>query len=378
MLPQEPYKRFAVITLYCAVGLVITYLLFNYLWSAILPFVIAYFFAECFRPVVRYSESHKRFPKKSFVLFVVLLATASITMLIYAVARQVVLEMGELSQRIKETLRLIQADRNYAAAVIDKINSFVPFIDISDRLWEMRANLNTELLTMALSFGESAAGGLVSIIGGAAVFVPNALFTVLVVIIATYYFAIDRVRINCFFLSLFPKSVKPTLKNAKDMLAATVGKYLRAYGLLFLITFAELLASFVIIGLDFAFVLALVISLVDVLPVVGTGTVLIPWGAISLISGDYKTGIGLLISYAVITVIRQIIEPKIIGKFMGISPLATLASMYIGLKLIGIAGLFVVPLGAIVLKRVLEINQENGMESVYPSARSNALKIEDF
>ncbi len=363
MLPQEPYKRFAVITLYCAVGLIITYLLFSYLWSAILPFVIAYFFAECFRPVVRYSESHKRFPKKSFVLFVVLLATASITMLIYAVTRQVVLEISELSQRIKETLKLIQTNRSFAAEIIDKINSFVPFIDISDRLWEMRANLNTELLTMVLSFGESVAGGLVSFIGGAAMFLPNALFTVLVVIIATYYFAIDRVRINCFFLSLFPKKVKPALKNAKDMLSATVGRYLRAYGLLFLITFTELLASFLIMGFDFAFVLALVIALVDVLPVVGTGTVLIPWGAIALISGNLKTGIGLLVSYAVITVIRQIIEPKIVGKFIGISPLATLASMYIGLKLIGIAGLFVFPLGAIVLKRVLGSVQEQSIQT---------------
>ena len=358
MLPNEPYKRFAVITLYVAVGIVLIYLLFNYLLGAILPFIIAYLFAECFRPIVRYSETHKKFPKKSFVLFVVLLATGALIMLFAGIARKVVFEFSALSQKIKSTVQLIQQDDAYAAQIIEKINSFVPFADIRDRLWEMRSNLNTELWNLTLSFGKNATGGLVSFLGDAATFLPNALFAVLVVIIATYYFAIDRVKINCFFLSLFPKKVRPALKSARDLLAETVWKYLRAYGILFVITFSELLAAFWIIGFDYAFVLALVIALVDVLPVVGTGTVLIPWGIIALLSGSYSTGIGLLVAYAVITVIRQIIEPKIVGKFIGVSPIATLAAMYVGLQLMGLAGIFLFALGAIVLKRVLENQQE--------------------
>lgn len=358
MLPQEPYKRFAVITLYFAVGLAVTYLFFNYLWKAILPFFIAYIFAECFRPIVKYSETHKSFPKKFFVLFVVLLATASLVMLLYAVTKKVFIELNELSSRLKETVEQIKNDDSYAQEVIDNVNSYIPFVDVRSRLWEMRSNLDSELWTMALSFGESATGGLVPFLGGAAMALPNALFFILVVIIATYYFAIDRVRVNCFFLSLFPKSLRPTLKKAKDLLSNSVWKYLRAYGLLFLITFAELLLAFVIMNFDFAFVLALVIAIIDVLPVLGAGTVIIPWGIIALISGDYATGIGLLVIYAIITVIRQIIEPKIVGKFIGISPLATLASMYIGLKLMGISGLFAFPLGAIVVKRLLQMQQE--------------------
>ena len=84
MLPNESYKRFAVITMYTAVALTVVYIVFNYLWSAIFPFVIAYIFAECFRPIVKYSEKNKQFPKRFFVLFVVILAMGSISMLIYA------------------------------------------------------------------------------------------------------------------------------------------------------------------------------------------------------------------------------------------------------------------------------------------------------
>jgi predicted PurR-regulated permease PerM len=125
--------------------------------------------------------------------------------------------------------------------------------------------------------------------------------------------------------------------------------------MLFFITFAELFIAFLIIRIEYSFVIALLIALIDVLPVLGAGAVLIPWGIISMVFGNYSVGIPILISYAVITVVRQIIEPRIVGKFIGLPPLAALASMYIGLKLMGVIGLFVFPVGAIVVKRVLEI-----------------------
>ncbi len=354
MLPQEPYKRFAVITLYSAVAIALTYLFFHYLWGALLPFVVAYLLAECFRPIVKYSETHKSFPRKSFVLFVILLAAFAVSALLFAVTRRIFIEAGELSAKAKDMITLIRTDDTYAEEIINKINGFVPFVDIRDRLWEMRQNLDVELWSALVSLGENISGSLISFVGTAASFLPNALFSFAVIIIATYYFAIDRVKINCFFLSLFPKKLRPKLKAARDTLAESVGRYLRAYGILFLITFLELLVAFWILKINYSFVLALTVSLVDVLPVLGTGTVLIPWGAIALISGNYRLGIGVLITYAVMIVIRQVIEPKIVGKFIGLSPLAALASMYIGLKLVGIVGIFVFPLAAILIKRILE------------------------
>lgn len=354
MLPQETYKRFAVITLYIAVGIAVIYIIFGYLWSAILPFLIAYIFAECFRPVVRYSERNEKFPKRSFVLFVVLLSALSVSLLVYSLGRQIFLEMSEFLSSAKSMIAKIRLDDSYAAEIIDKINSMIPFVDLRERLWEMRENLDEELWAIIVSLSETALGSFLSLLGNMAAFLPNMLLTFAVIIIATYYFAIDRVAINCFLLSLFPKKFRPILKNAKDILSNTVGKYLRAYALLFLITFIELLVSFMLLGVDFAFILALLTALIDVLPVLGTGTILIPWGLASIFLGNYGRGLGLLITYAIITVVRQILEPKIIGKFIGISPLATLASMYIGLKLMGIAGLFLFPIVAIVIKRIVE------------------------
>lgn len=357
MLPQEPYKKFAVITLYAAVAMAVIYLVFNYLWGAVLPFVIAYILAECFRPVVRYSEKNKRFPKRFFVLFVVVLAAVAVAMLFYSLARQLVLEIIDLTGHITESLKLIRSDDAYAAEMIEKINGMIPFVDLRDRLWEMRGDLDRELWAMIVSFGETLSGSLISLAGTLVSFLPNVIFASVVVIISTYYFAVDRVKVNCFFLSLFPQWVRPLLKRTRDLLAETVGQYLRAYGILFFITFGELLLAFMIMRVEYSFVIALLIAILDILPVFGAGAVLIPWGIISTVAGDYGRGIGLLVTYAVITVIRQIVEPKIVGKFIGLSPLASLASMYIGLKLMGVAGIFLFPIAAIVLKRVLQLRQ---------------------
>ncbi len=355
MLPAEPYKKFAVITLYLAVAAAAIYLIFGYLWGAFLPFLVAYCFAEFFKPIVKYSETNKKFPKRCCVLFAVLLVMGTLFALLYALCYRLFTEISELFAFLKSTLSQIRTDDSFAAEAIEKIASMVPFLDIRDTLWEMRGNLDEELGSMLLTFGEKISGGLISLLGSAAGFIPNAFLTLAVVVIATYYFAVDRVKINCFFLSLFPKKVRPILKKAKDELATTAGSYLRAYGLLFAITFCELLIAFLLIGVDYAFVLALVIAIVDILPILGTGTVLIPWAALALLFGNYSRGIWLLLTYAAITVLRQIIEPKIVGKFIGLSPLATLASMFIGLKLMGLAGLIIFPLGAILLKRVLEL-----------------------
>ena len=358
MFPQEPYKKFAAITLYSVVGLLVLYLVFNYLWGAILPFVIAYIFAECFRPIVKYSETHKTFPIRFFILFVVLLAVGSIAMLFYGITRQIVLETGEFISKAKQTAELIRSDDAFAADVIDRINGFVPFVDIKDRLWAIRENLDAELWTMFVSLVDKLSGILVNFLGKAVAFIPNALLFTAVLIIATYYFAVDRVDISKSVLSLFPEKTRPFLKRVKETVAETVGRYLRAYGTLFFITFVELLIAFFILDVDYSFVLALVISIVDILPVLGIGTVLVPWAVIALVMGDYGFGVGLLITYAVLTVIRQVIEPKIVGKFIGLSPISALASIYIGLKLMGIAGIFVFPIGAILIKRIIEISRE--------------------
>jgi predicted PurR-regulated permease PerM len=129
---------------------------------------------------------------------------------------------------------------------------------------------------------------------------------------------------------------------------------MRAQLILTSITFSELLAGFLIIGIDNALLLAIIISLVDVLPVLGAGTVLIPWSIINLILGNAKLGLSTALLYVIILFVRQLIEPKVLGKQIGVHPLFTLAGMYIGLKLWKVPGMFIGPLAIVSLKYIFE------------------------
>ena len=133
------------------------------------------------------------------------------------------------------------------------------------------------------------------------------------------------------------------------------GKYLRSYALILLITFGELSLGLVLLGVDNAVLIAFCIALFDILPVAGTGGIMIPWAIFSLIGGDWGFAVGLVVIWAVITIVRNIIEPKIVGRQVGLHPLLALIAMFVGTKLFGLVGLFLLPLTlAIVLPLLRE------------------------
>ena len=123
-----------------------------------------------------------------------------------------------------------------------------------------------------------------------------------------------------------------------------------AYMLIMTITFGELLLGLLFLRVDYAVLIALVVAVLDILPIIGTGTILIPWGIIEIIKANYALGAGILVLCAVISVVREVIEPRIVGSRLGLSPLLSLVLMYAGLKLFGVLGMFVVPLTMIYLK----------------------------
>jgi predicted PurR-regulated permease PerM len=132
-----------------------------------------------------------------------------------------------------------------------------------------------------------------------------------------------------------------------------------------------------ITGQQNVFLLALLIALLDILPIVGTGTVLIPWAVISLIVGDYAKGICLLIMYAIITVIRQFIEPKIVGDQVGLHPVATLIAMIVGTKLFGAIGLFGLPISLAIIKDLNDHGKIHVFKPYKPYSKEEPEKKEE-
>ena len=133
-----------------------------------------------------------------------------------------------------------------------------------------------------------------------------------------------------------------------------IRKYILSYSLIMLITYLTLLLGLIILRVRHAPVLALFIAVLDILPVIGVGTVLIPWGIYSIVVGNRLLGIGLLVLFVANTVIRQTSEPRIVGKSLNLHPLLTLMMIYIGYGLFGVLGVFILPLIAVTLLTLLK------------------------
>ena len=192
--------------------------------------------------------------------------------------------------------------------------------------------------------------------------IPSILVGVLLFIIAA-----------CFIKNQLTPQKRRTLSKTKQIVFSSMGKLVKSYALIMLITFAEMsigLSVLKVIGAyksGYIFIIAIITAIVDILPVLGTGTVVIPWAVFSLINGSYGLGIGLIVIYACITVIRQIIEPKIVASNLGIPPIVSIMGMYIGLQLFGFIGIFIMP----IVITVLKVLNDDGVIHIWRSSKKS-------
>ncbi|UPU39036.1 sporulation integral membrane protein YtvI [Erysipelothrix sp. Poltava] len=222
-------------------------------------------------------------------------------------------------------------------------------------------NLDPDVIDIIESIGRSVvqsidgifkgiSGGTINFITRLISSIPSVLISILIAIISSFFFTLDYQGIVSSVMGMIPIKQRTLILDIKDGLISVLGKYLRAYAKLMSLTFVELSFAFFILGIHNPVGLGFMVAIIDILPVLGTGTVMIPWFIIELIMGNTPLGIGLMITYIVITVIRNILEPKIVGDQIGLHPLATLILIYVGLKMFGFIGLFALPISATILK----------------------------
>lgn len=188
-------------------------------------------------------------------------------------------------------------------------------------------------------------GFAVDLVSGVATGVPSLILSLLAMIFSTVFVVSDYERIAAFCTENVPHNVKKVLWNIRIYLTDTLFVVVRSYVLIMLLTFTELSILFTAFGIEHAVLKAAVIAMLDILPILGTGGIMIPWAVISLVLGYTGLGIQLLVIYAIVTVVRNYVEPKIVGTQLGLHPIITLVSMFIGLRLFGFWGLFGLPVG---------------------------------
>lgn len=329
------------------------WLLIKFGLPLIAPFLLAWGIALLLTPLAEKMSAHTHLSRRFCAVLLLLLALLLITLLLTLAVNRLIYELQRL-------LAWLGADGGARIAAIigrvrdwfERLGESLPFLD---HLWgseelegiwsgidETAANLINEALTGLSTQIPTWIAAVIRTLPAAALFLGAW-------IIASFYFCLDLKAIHAALSVMIPPAWGASLSRMRRRITGTALRWLRAYLLLLVLTFCELLIGFSLLGIEYAFLLALVIALVDILPVFGVGTVLIPWAVVLLISGNYYLGFGLLIVYAVVAVVRQIAEPRIVGGSIGLHPLLTLAAMYIGFKLFGIAGMLLSPAVALAL-----------------------------
>jgi len=186
--------------------------------------------------------------------------------------------------------------------------------------------------------------------------VPEVVVAIIISVVACFFMTADYDRIVAFVKRQLPDNKKQAVAVSKKTTISSVGKLARAYAILMLLTFSEMIIGLNIMRMaglyeaNYLIATAVIVALVDIVPILGTGTILIPWAIYSLLSGSTGLGIGLLVLYVLIYIIRQAVEPKLVAANLGLPPVLTLMGMYLGVKLFGFIGLFLVPLSIMFVK----------------------------
>ncbi len=349
---QKSIVLFLLYTAFAGVILLLIYALGKYVIPLITPFIIAWVFALVLQPAINFMEKHTKIPKSISTIVLLLLLSGVLVFVGYITVKELINEFNSISDRITKFIFELRADENKVTELIDKINSYVPIFDVSGILSEYWENFDENIIELSQKIVTNISSSVMPFLTGTISFVADFFIVAIIFVIAIYYIAIDFKKINQFMLYQFRGESKKYVILIKNQFFSTIWKYLKAYCIIIVITFLELLVAFSVLGVDYPYLVALVTALVDILPIIGTGTVLVPWGIVAIFSGDIFTGIGLLVTYVIVTIIRQIIEPKIVGSYIGMYPLITLIMMYAGLEAFGILGLFAFPIISIILKNL--------------------------
>ena len=360
----EKKRAFLIDLLYAAAIIALIYVFFKYCFVVAAPFLLSFFFAVILQRPIRWLDKKTKNKYHTFwSILLVLLCVAIILGPVISIIAALFKEIGNFASYLGNQLNDLPTFLVTLQNEILKALKFLPdsiYTSVSENITQFFGNLindfdvsklgiNMSSITSTLTSGIS---GVYSVVKN----IPSIIIAVVIGIIACILFTKDYKRVVRFIKLQLPDKHKNLLSETKKVFSSTILKMCRAYGLIMFITFCENFIGLSILNLigvmdnNYVFVIAIGIAVFDILPVAGSGGILIPWALVALVTGNVGQCIGLLVIYAIITVVRQYIEPKIVGNSLGVHPLVTLAGLYFGLKLFGFMGMFIVPICVMTVK----------------------------
>lgn len=318
-----------------------------YFWPFLIGIIIAVIVERLVNFCITKFKVSRKLVGTILVVVVYIIIGAILTLIISSLVKEAVSLSSNIPRLYEETK--IEYNAIY--------KTFTNFMDkTSDTLSNSIYDLGLDLLANVSKIATNAVNKIIDFI----IFIPNIMIYIIITFLATLFLVTDRRTIARYLTDIFPNTLVKKVMDVITKSFKSLANYLKAQCIIICITFTELLIAFIVLGQDYPLTLAVVVAIVDALPILGTGTVLIPWAIYSAITGNIGLGIGLLVTYLVITVVRQLVEPKIVSQNIGIHPFITLLAMYIGFKIFGLFGLIVGPVVMVIFKNVFETMFEAG------------------
>lgn len=380
----ENRKSFIINFFYFAIFIGLYYFVVKYAFGYILPFVVAAALAVFLQKPVRKISSKIHIKAHGavstiLVLLIVVIIVGAAGLLGWVLVSELKEFFTYLFSRFDSVNDVIVTAREFVMGIVAKLPRGLG-ATVSNYVSDFFNNLSTESSVIDMEMLSAPLSGAWSVVKG----IPSAFLSVLVTIISCVFMTSEYDLIKNMILDMLTESKGKKLVSSKQTVTRGISKLVKAYATLMLITFSEMFLGLNLMKLigvyegGYIAIIAFVTCIVDIIPVLGTGTVLIPWAVYNLVMGNVGLGIGLLVLYAVITVLRQILEPKLVANQAGLPAIATIMAMFIGARLFGAFGILLLPLTVIILKLMYDegvIGNKKLLDSEREEKESEPLQV---
>lgn len=362
MTGTEKKTKFIINTVYVAIIVALFYLFFKYALGTVFPIIYAAVVAMILQKPVDFvnkkTHINRGFVSAVFVLLSFFFIVAVLGLIIVWVGTELKGFFRYFMVQLEDIPALVEKVRGYLANILTFLpeKAEIAVTNFINEKINTLFNSSPDAPTAPTDFDFSILSTPLLGIWNTAKQIPTTLVSIVVAIVACCFMTADFASLRNLVLSFFKPETKEKIIRAKRLLFPSLGKMIKAYAIIITITFCELALGLSILKLmniyegGYIFIIAAITAIIDIVPVLGTGTVLIPWALYNFISGNYSLAIGLIIIYVCITVIRQVIEPKLVATQLGLPAFLTIVSMFIGSQIFGVIGIFILPITIVMLK----------------------------
>lgn len=321
------------------------------------PFLIAFIIASIIEPLIKKVTKWTKLTRK----------TSSIIVLVITFGTIIGLIIWGVTVLVSEASNLLSSLNQYIDATSVMLTNLTKSIDLEkfrflSTFKELLQNSSSNIIETVTNMIQNILTSLLNVITK----IPTIAIYTVITFIAIYFIVTDRIYILDQLEYHFPKKWVRKFSLQLRKIISSLGSYLKAEAILVFISFIISLVGLYIfkfmgMNIQYPLLAAVGIGFVDALPILGAGTIMVPWGVISGINGDWTLGVYIIALWLIMSIVRQFIEPKIVSSKIGIHPIFTLIAMYTGYKIIGIMGMFLGPIILIILKNVFETLIDKGV-----------------